>query len=74
VYCPYAQLHSSQAPNTPNTHPPEGLSSCVTRGLANRPQKGDLIMFYALRPDGAEDEASLHESCPTLKGVRGRVC
>jgi len=51
--------------------PRDGMSDCVKRGLANKPQKGDLIMFYALRPDGTEDETSLHESCPTLKGVSG---
>lgn len=53
--------------------PREGLSACVQKGLANKPQKGDMLLFYSLNPDGSVDERSLHESCPTLKGVRGAL-
>lgn len=52
--------------------PRAGLSDCVQSGLAHKPVKGDLLLFYALRPDGTEDDTSLHGSCPTLKGVSGR--
>jgi prolyl 4-hydroxylase len=51
---------------------PAGLSDCARAGgLANKAYKGDMILFYGLRPDGKEDPLSLHASCPTLKGVRG---
>lgn len=53
--------------------PQEGLSECARGGLANRPVKGDMLMFYSLTPGGEPDESSLHASCPTLKGVGGGV-
>jgi prolyl 4-hydroxylase len=56
-------------PDSATQTPREGLSPCVKRGLANVPKRGDLLMFYALTPDGLEDPTSLHGSCPTLKGV-----
>ncbi|EFJ44873.1 hypothetical protein VOLCADRAFT_82641 [Volvox carteri f. nagariensis] len=46
----------------------EGWSECAKRGLAVKPVKGDALMFYSLKPDGSNDPASLHGSCPTLKG------
>jgi len=49
---------------------PRDLSECAKGGLANKPYKGDMIVFYSLTPDGVEDPLSLHASCPTLKGVR----
>lgn len=49
----------------------EGLSECGRNvPLAYKPVKGDALLFYSLLPDGTEDKASLHGSCPTLKGVR----
>jgi hypothetical protein len=44
------------------------ISDCGRRGLANKPYKGDALMFYSLTPDGTEDPKSLHGSCPTTKG------
>ena len=50
---------------------PPGASYCASRGgLVHAPRRGDLLLFYALRPDGREDESSLHGSCPTLKGEK----
>lgn len=56
------------------------MSECARKGLANKPVKGDALMFYSLTPDGKEDPLSLHGSCPTTKGcgwhgrLRVRVC
>lgn len=47
-----------------------GLSDCALKGLANKPYKGDALLFYSLTPDGKEDLRSLHGSCPTLKGEK----
>ena len=32
--------------------------------------KGNAVMFFGLKPDGALDTTSLHGSCPTLKGEK----
>eukprot|EP00803_Ostreobium_quekettii_P004662 evm.model.scf_3141.1 EVM.evm.TU.scf_3141.1 scf_3141:6100-10850(+) len=45
-------------------------SDCAKRGLAVKAKKGDAIMFYGLKPDGSEDQTSLHGSCPTTKGEK----
>eukprot|EP00877_Chromochloris_zofingiensis_P013401 jgi/Chrzof1/8314/Cz03g05260.t1 len=45
-------------------------SQCAQQGLANKPVKGDALMFYSLKPDGSKDEASLHGSCPTTAGEK----
>ncbi|GBF89340.1 prolyl 4-hydroxylase-like protein [Raphidocelis subcapitata] len=47
-----------------------GLSDCARKGLANKPVKGDALLFYSLTPDGKEDPMSLHGSCPTTKGEK----
>lgn len=47
-----------------------GYSECALKGLANKPKKGDALMFYSLTPDGQKDPTSLHGSCPTLKGEK----
>ena len=60
-------------PQSPTQTPREGLSACVKKGLAHQPRKGDLLIFYSLHPDGTEDKASMHQSCPVLKGVSGRA-
>ncbi|GFR41472.1 hypothetical protein Agub_g2162 [Astrephomene gubernaculifera] len=46
----------------------EGWSECAKQGLAVKPVRGDAVMFYSLKPDGSNDPASLHGSCPTLRG------
>jgi hypothetical protein len=59
-------------PDAENETPPgQALSACAARGgLANKPTKGDMLMFYSLTPDGEVDPKSLHASCPTLKGEK----
>jgi len=47
-----------------------GWSDCARRGFAVHPKKGDALIFYALTPDGERDVASLHASCPTLRGSK----
>nr|2JIJ_A Chain A, PROLYL-4 HYDROXYLASE [Chlamydomonas reinhardtii]2JIJ_B Chain B, PROLYL-4 HYDROXYLASE [Chlamydomonas reinhardtii]2JIJ_C Chain C, PROLYL-4 HYDROXYLASE [Chlamydomonas reinhardtii] len=55
-------------PNAEQKVTGDGWSECAKRGLAVKPIKGDALMFYSLKPDGSNDPASLHGSCPTLKG------
>lgn len=43
-------------------------SDCAQRGLAVKTVRGDALMFYSLKPDGATDTASLHGSCPVIEG------
>lgn len=47
-------------------------SACAAKGLAVRPRKGDALIFYSLKPDGALDKASLHGGCPVVKGAKVR--
>lgn len=47
-----------------------GWSDCALDGFAIKPVKGDAVMLYNLHPNGTEDDASLHGSCPTLKGEK----
>ena len=48
---------------------PQDLSDCST-GLKVKPQKGKVIIFYNLLPDGEIDELSLHGACPVKDGVK----
>ncbi|KIZ02233.1 hypothetical protein MNEG_5728 [Monoraphidium neglectum] len=60
-------------PNAEFASSGDDLSECAKKGpstLANKPYKGDALMFYSLTPDGVEDEMSIHGSCPTLKGEK----
>lgn len=45
-------------------------SECAKQGLAVKARRGDALMFFSLRPDGTEDDTSLHGSCPTTKGEK----
>ena len=47
-----------------------GWSDCARAGFAVRPRKGDALLFYSLLPDGSKDLASLHGSCPVLRGAK----
>ena len=38
------------------------------QGLGVKAIRGDALLFYGLKPNGETDPASLHGSCPTLKG------
>ena len=35
-----------------------------------KPEKGKVVMFYSLRPDGELDESSLHGSCAVVDGLK----
>lgn len=48
---------------------PENLSDCST-GLKVKPEKGKVIIFYNLLPDGNIDDISLHGACPVRDGVK----
>lgn len=39
-------------------------------GLRLRPRQGDGLLFYSLHPNTSIDVASLHESCPVIKGEK----
>lgn len=43
-------------------------SECARQGLAVKAVRGNALLFFSLNPDGSEDEASLHGSCPTTRG------
>lgn len=45
------------------------VDSCHTR-FAVRPKKGDAILFYSQKEDGALDKRSLHGGCPVLNGTK----
>jgi prolyl 4-hydroxylase len=40
-----------------------GDDRCGEFGLAVKPEKGKVIVFYSLQPDGSGDETSLHAAC-----------
>jgi hypothetical protein len=61
---PAAEFKSDPNDNT--------LSACARDALANKPYKGDALLFYSLTPDGKEDQRSVHGSCPTIKGCARR--
>lgn len=48
----------------------EGWSECARGGFAVKSRRGDALLFYSLLPDGSRDLASLHGSCPVLKGAK----
>ncbi|PPD98093.1 hypothetical protein GOBAR_DD04883 [Gossypium barbadense] len=37
---------------------------------AVKPRKGDALLFFSLHPDATTDTASLHGSCPVIKGEK----
>lgn len=45
-------------------------SECAMKGLANKPYKGDAVLFWSIKPDGRFDPKSLHGSCPVIKGEK----
>ena len=49
---------------------PRNFAACDS-GLMVRPEKGKIIIFYSLKPDGGMDELSLHGACaPNGDGVK----
>ena len=52
-------------PDTPNTN-----ANCGTKGLSVQPQRGKVIVFYSLSPDGSGDTYSLHGACQVREGTK----
>lgn len=45
------------------------FDDCET-GLLVKPEKGKVIIFYSMTPDGKTDQYSLHGACPVKQGVK----
>eukprot|EP00798_Chlamydomonas_sp_ICE-L_P012778 gene12778-16035_t len=45
-------------------------SECAKNHFALRPQRGDAVLLYALKPTGDRDNDSEHASCPVLSGEK----
>ena len=37
---------------------------------AVKPNKGDALLFFSLRPDATTDQTSLHGRCPVIEGEK----
>ncbi|KAG2482094.1 hypothetical protein HYH03_018950 [Edaphochlamys debaryana] len=48
----------------------EEFSECAMQGMAVKAKKGDAVLFWSIRPDGRFDGASLHGSCPIIRGEK----
>jgi prolyl 4-hydroxylase len=48
---------------------PWDLDTCGN-GLKVKPERGKVIIFYSLHPDGEGDPLSLHAACPVEKGIK----
>jgi prolyl 4-hydroxylase len=48
---------------------PRSFDDC-TKGLLVKPEKGKVIIFYSLLPDGRRDALSLHGACPVKEGIK----
>ena len=46
------------------------FSPCTKGKVANKPKKGDALLFYSLKLDGTMDYSSLHTGCPVIKGTK----
>lgn len=55
-------------PRSGGGHPIDN-ADCET-GLKVRPEKGKVIIFYSMTPDGKTDQKSLHGACPVKEGVK----
>jgi hypothetical protein len=62
------------APPAPPPRPPRlpaRPAACARNGLGVRPRRGDALLFFSLKPDGAtQDPASLHAGCPVVRGTK----
>jgi len=45
-------------------------TACGMRGLSVRPNKGDVLVFWSMKPGGEVDPASKHGSCPVEVGEK----
>ncbi|KAI5021894.1 hypothetical protein ZWY2020_058624, partial [Hordeum vulgare] len=44
------------------------LSECARKDLAVKPNMGDALLFWSMKPDATLDPLSLHGDCPVIKG------
>nr|XP_043634509.1 probable prolyl 4-hydroxylase 10 [Erigeron canadensis] len=44
------------------------LSDCGKEGLSVKPNMGDALLFWSLKPDATPDPSSFHGGCPVIKG------
>jgi prolyl 4-hydroxylase len=56
-------------PRMDNAAPVPNDKACQ-HGLRVKPEKGKVIIFYSLKPDGSMDPLSVHGACPVLGGVK----
>jgi len=48
---------------------PYNFDDC-TKGMKVKPEKGKVIIFYSMLPNGKGDVLSLHGACPVEKGIK----
>ncbi|XP_060175994.1 probable prolyl 4-hydroxylase 9 [Lycium barbarum] len=48
----------------------KGYDYGACTGLKVKPRQGDGLLFYSVFPNGTIDKASLHGSCPVIKGEK----
>jgi len=48
---------------------PRDFDTCG-KGLMVKPERGKVIVFYSMTPDGIGDEFSLHAACPVKDGIK----
>eukprot|EP00239_Pterosperma_sp_CCMP1384_P010266 CAMPEP_0197864902 /NCGR_PEP_ID=MMETSP1438-20131217/43353_1 /TAXON_ID=1461541 /ORGANISM="Pterosperma sp., Strain CCMP1384" /LENGTH=382 /DNA_ID=CAMNT_0043483281 /DNA_START=103 /DNA_END=1251 /DNA_ORIENTATION=- len=48
----------------------EEYSDCGAMGVAAKPRKGDMLLFWSIDLNHNIDPASMHAGCPTLKGTK----
>jgi len=48
---------------------PTDTGKC-TSGLSVRPQRGKVLLFYNLHPNGVFDQMSMHAGCPVQEGTK----
>ena len=53
-----------------NAAPQPWVFDDCTKGLKVKPEKGKVIIFYSLLPNGEGDPLSLHGACPVEKGIK----
>jgi prolyl 4-hydroxylase len=58
-----------RADKGPNLH---NKMPCHTdgTGLLVKPERGKVIIFYSMTPDGETDPYSLHGACPVQEGIK----
>jgi hypothetical protein len=59
------------SPTRPSAAEAASFSECARKGLGVKARRGDALLFFSLKPDGAtQDTASLHAGCPVARGTK----